>query len=286
MAEAGMAFPIGMDLVLHLEADPAAVLASGAAMGGVLAKAARRFGSPLAIPLMDLQLEKAALLRGLGYAPAEAAAAHFDAPPTEAQMEAMRAGLRESLPERLQVQVDAIRYIAKRETDLLPCAMTIGPFSLLTKLLKNPIEPVYLMGMGVTAEEDDSVACVERCLDLAMMVVERSLRAQLEAGAKLAFIAEPAANKVYLSPKQMEKGSDVFERLVMVNLRRYKAVLDEYAVDLWFHDCGELTDAMIAEFASLDPAVLSLGSSRPLWEIAPLVSRNTVLYGNLPSKKF
>jgi hypothetical protein len=56
--------------------------------------------------------------------------------------------------------------------------------------------------------------------------------------------------------------------------------------DLWFHDCGELTDAMISGFCTLDPAVLSLGSSRPLWEVAPLVPKTTVLYGNLPSKKF
>ena len=43
------------------------------------------------------------------------------------------------------------------------------------------------------------------------------------------------------------------------------------------HDCGELTDAMIVAFATLDPAVLSLGSSRPLWEVAPLVPKTIMV---------
>ena len=211
---------------------------------------------------------------------------HFAAPPTAGQMELLRARLADDLPPRLQSQVDAIRYVAQHEPDLVPSAMTIGPFSLMTKLLADPIGPVYLIGQGIAADEDPGVAAVESCLELAMATVERSLRAQLEAGARLAFICEPAANKVYISPKQMDKGSDVFDRLVMVNLLRYKAIVDEYGAELWFHDCGELTDAMIVSFCRLDPAVLSLGSSRPLWEIAPLVPGTTVLYGNLPSKKF
>jgi len=55
---------------------------------------------------------------------------------------------------------------------------------------------------------------------------------------------------------------------------------------LIFHDCGELTDAMVEAFNELDPAVLSLGCSRTLWEDARLVSKRTVLFGNLPSKQF
>lgn len=119
-----------------------------------------------------------------------------------------------------------------------------------------------------------------------MLTVETSLRAQLEAGAEVAFIAEPAANRVYVSPKQMQRGSAVFERLIMANLRRYAAIVRQYDAALWFHNCGELTDAMIESFCTLKPAVPSLGSSRPLWEVAPLVPPTTVLYGNLPSKKF
>ncbi len=43
---------------------------------------------------------------------------------------------------------------------------------------------------------------------------------------------------------------------------------------------------MVSQFTKLDPAILSLGSSRKLWEDAALVPKTTVLYGNLPSKRF
>lgn len=286
LAERGLCMPVGADLILHAEPDPAAVVCDGSALGRVVAKTARRFRTPLAVPTMDLQLEKALLLRGLGLPAAEVASHHFELPPTDAQMSAMRRELDAPLPPRLQAQVDAVAYIARREPELVPCGMTIGPFSLMTKLLKDPITPVYLAGMGVTADEDPSVACLERGLELAMLAVERSLRAQLAAGARLVFMAEPAANKVYVSPKQMEEGSDVFERLVMPNLRRYREILAAHGAELLFHCCGELTDRMIGRFCELDPAILSLGSSRPLWEVAPLVPPLTVLYGNLPSKQF
>jgi hypothetical protein len=44
---------------------------------------------------------------------------------------------------------------------------------------------------------------------------------------------------------------------------------------------------MVQAFATrLLPTVLSLGSSRRLWEDARLVPDNIVLYGNLPTKSF
>ncbi len=44
---------------------------------------------------------------------------------------------------------------------------------------------------------------------------------------------------------------------------------------------------MVEQFASrLDPVILSLGSSRTLWEDAALVPKSVVLFGNLPTKKF
>ena len=44
---------------------------------------------------------------------------------------------------------------------------------------------------------------------------------------------------------------------------------------------------MVEQFATrLDPAILSLGSSRTLWEDAALVPKSVVLFGNLPTKKF
>jgi uroporphyrinogen-III decarboxylase len=286
LAQNHLCMPIGADLVLHAEPDPAAVVRDGAALGRVVEKAARRFGTPLAMPLMDLQLEKATMLRGLNLPEGEIATFHFDPAPTNEQMETLRRTIAGPQTPRLLAQVEAVAWVAQHAPDLVPCGMTIGPFSLMTKLLKDPITPVYLAGAGMTAAEEPAVAGVERGLELALLVIERSLRAQNEAGAKAIFIAEPAANKVYISPTQIESGSDVFERLVMNSLRRYKAILDEYHADLLFHCCGELTDGMIRDFCTLDPALLSLGSSRPLWEVAALVPERTVLFGNLPSKRF
>ena len=227
LAKQGLSMPIGADLVLHGEPAPAAILRDGTALGRVVEKTARRFQTPLAIPLMDLQLEKATLLRGLDIPVADVATYHFEEPPTDAQMATLRRRVREPLSPQQQVHVDAVASVARHAPDLVPCGMMIGPFSLMTKLLKDPITPVYLSGMGVTAAEDPAVAAVERTLELAMLMVERSLRAQLAVGARLICVAEPAANRVYVSPKQIEEGSDVYERMVMKNLRRLKAIMDE-----------------------------------------------------------
>jgi hypothetical protein len=67
---------------------------------------------------------------------------------------------------------------------------------------------------------------------------------------------------------------------------RIKTFLDQHGADLFYHCCGELNDEMIRKFCTLDPAILSLGSSRKLWEDARLVPKSTVLFGNLPTKKF
>src|SRR5258708_575358 len=70
-----------------------------------------------------------------------------------------------------------------------------------------------------------------------------------------------------ISPRQMKAGSNLFERLVMEPNLRLKAVLDEAGCDLIFHDCGELIDDMVEAFANrLHPRILSLGSSRKLWD--------------------
>jgi uroporphyrinogen-III decarboxylase len=140
---------------------------------------------------------------------------------------------------------------------------------------------------GLTAEDDGDVLMAERCLALAEMAVGRSIAAQIAAGARAVLICEPAANIVYLSPRQMAAGSDIFERFVIRPNLRLKNRLDEAGVDLILHDCGELTDFMVREFAGrLNPVILSLGSSRKLWEDAALVPKNIVLYGNLPTKNF
>jgi hypothetical protein len=100
-------------------------------------------------------------------------------------------------------------------------------------------------------------------------------------------ICEPAACKAYLSPRQIRSGSQIFEKLVMAPNLRVKELLDSANCDLFFHDCGELTDEMVEEFATrLHPVILSLGSSRKLWEDARVVPKDVVLFGNLPTKSF
>lgn len=285
LAARGLRMPIAADLLLHEHADAAAILEDGARLGHVLEETARRYELPMALPHMDLELEKAVLLAALGVPAAEIPTYHFDTCPPGALIDTLPAALKTVENPRLRAHIEAIGYIA-RHTTLLPVGMAIGPFSLMTKLVADPITPIALAGAGMTAEDDEDICLVERALELAIRVILHSVAAQVKAGAKAIFIAEPAANIVYLSPKQIAAGADIYDRYVMTYNRQLKAFLDERGVDLFFHCCGELTDAMVRAFATLDPAILSLGSSRVLWQDAALLPKDIVLFGNLPSKKF
>jgi uroporphyrinogen-III decarboxylase len=285
LAAAGLRMPIGTDLVLHEQPDPAAVLSNGERLGQVVAEAARRYRTPLAFAHMDLEVEKAALLSLLQVPADRLAKYHFDECPSDELMQTIGRRIEGPLDPKLQAQVEAVAYVA-RQSEAVPVGMCIGPFSLMTKLLADPITPIFLAGSGATADEEAEVKRLERVLDLAFAIVQRSITAKIQAGAKAICIAEPAANRVYLSPKQIDKGSPIFERYVMRNHRALRQRFAEAGVDLIFHCCGELTDYMVRQFASLDPAILSLGSSRRLWEDSSLVSKQTVLFGNLPSKRF
>jgi len=286
LGRSGLRFPIGTDLVLAEEPEPESVRTDGAALGRVVERAARRYGSPLAIPLMDLRLEKADLVRNLDVGESELEQFHFAEPPDLEAVERLRRRQDAPFAPANRAHQEAIRYIAGH-TDLVPVGMTIGPFSLMTKLIDDPIAAVALAGTGLTGEEEPAVRLAERALELAEITVARSVAAQIGAGARAIIVCEPAANAVYLSPKQIASGSDIFERFVLApNLRR-KRQMEEAGVDLIFHDCGELTDAMVEAFGQrLHPVMLSLGSSRRLWEDAARVPRDVVLYGNLPTKSF
>jgi hypothetical protein len=142
---------------------------------------------------------------------------------------------------RHRAHIDAIRWIAQ-QTELLPVGMPIGPFSLMTKLLADPITPVAMAGMGATATEDTGVRMVERCLQFSEVEVARSIRVQAEAGAKALLICEPAANAMYLSPKQIGAESDILERFVIAPNLRIKALLDA---------AGSISSSMIAASSRL-----------------------------------
>ncbi len=285
LARSGLRMPIGADLVLHEQADPERVARDGQALGKVIEETARRYRTPLAFAHMDLMLEKTALLELLDIPADRIPTYHFDGCPGDDVFEKVDRRIHGPLHQKLQAHVDSVGYVAG-QTELIPVGMGIGPFSLMTRLLADPITPIYLAGSGVTADEEPDVKAVEAALELSIRTVLRSLSAQIEAGAKAVFIAEPAASAVYISPRQIEAGSDIFERYVIRSNHRLKTLLDARGVDLIFHCCGELTDCMVQAFTTLDPVILSLGSSRKLWEDARLVPKHIVLFGNLPSKHF
>lgn len=287
LASQDVALPIGAELVLKQHPDAHAVLLDGPRLGRVIEDAARRFRTPLAFPIMDLQLEKAVLLETLGVPVADVAKFHFDAAPDAAQITVVRDRLRSgALTPRMRANNDALRHIAQN-TDLVPVGMCIGPVSLMTKLIADPITPIFMAGAGETAADNEEVALVETCLELAVTVILESLRHQIAAGAQAVFIAEPAANKVFFSPRQFEAdGGALFNRYVFDSNQRIAALLAEHDVDLLFHCCGELIDPMLETFTRLRPALLSLGSSRDLVHDAKLVPDDIVLFGNLPSKQF
>ena len=277
LAASGLRMPIGTHLVLHQHTEPEAILLDGKRLGDILIETAERFKTPLAVPLMDLTLEKEALLLAMGVSPADISQFHFTEPPSVPNDIA--------LTPRMKASCEAIAQVA-RTSALVPMGMSIGPFSLMTKLLSDPITPVFLAGTGATATEEPDVAMVESALALGEKVISTYLDAQIAAGAKAVIVCEPAANLVYFSPKQLEVDFAVFDRFVMAPMRRIGQKFAQRGVDLVFHDCGELTDGMVKRFATLGAAMISLGSSRKLWEDAANIPKDTVLYGNLPTKRF
>jgi uroporphyrinogen-III decarboxylase len=277
LAADGLRMPIGTHLVLHEHADHGEIVLDGNRLGDVVAETADRFHTPLAVPLMDLKLEKEALLHSYGIPEADIESYHFE--------EAPAANPVFSLTPRMRATCDAISQVAKKP-GLVPMGMGIGPFSLMTKLVSDPITPVFLAGTGLTAEDEPEVALIERAIEVGTKIILDYFTAQIDAGAKAMIVCEPAANLVYFSPNQLENSFEIFDRYVTEPMRRVKALLDSRGVDLVFHDCGELTDSMVGRFASLDAAMISFGCSRRLWEDAALVPKSTVLYGNLPTKNF
>jgi uroporphyrinogen-III decarboxylase len=285
LAAQGLRMPIGTDLVLHEQSDPESIMQDGLRLGRVVADAARRYRTPLAIPVMDLRVEKHAMLTLLGVPEDQIDTWHFASAPDEATMTRVLSADHAAPTARQRANNQSIQYVATQK-DLVAVGMVIGPFSLVTKLMGDAITPVYLAGTGLEAGDDPDVDLLLKALRLSQAVIERSIRQQVQAGAKAVVICEPAANKLFISPHQITGDGDIFDRIVMGPNLQLRQLLRELDVDLIFHDCGELTDDIVRRFNRLDPAMLSLGSSRQLWHDADLVKPDTVLYGNLPTKKF
>ncbi len=285
LAHKDVRVPIGVDMILHQYPDVDAILDNGERMGQVLLEAAQFYHSPIVMPHMDLMLEKDHLLSLIGIPHEERPAYHFHGCPTDAMVAEFQSKIKGPLSPRMEARNDAIRYVAAH-SDLVPMGIAIGPFSLMTKLLGDPITPIYLYGTGITSDMDEEVKAVETCLALSLAVVLRAIESQLDAGAKTIVVAEPAANSVYLSPNQMDEGADIYDRFVLAPNRIMRKLVADRGASLIFHDCGSLTSSMISQLNTLHPEVFSFGSPVTLWEAADLISKDTVIYGNLPSKRF
>jgi len=271
---------------MHEESEPEKVRNDGAWLGRVIERAARRWGTPLAFPLMDLRLEKIDLLAMAGIPEAVAESYHFTSPVDDATLTTLCGEQAVPFCQGSVARDEAIAYV-RNVPDLLAVGMAIGPFSLATRLMADPISVAAMAGSGVDPEESDDVKLLWQCLRMSEEAVLRSVRSQISHGAQAIMICEPAACKAYISPRQMKAGSNIFEQLVMEPNLRLKTALEEADCDLIFHNCGELVDEMVEAFATrLHPRILSLGCSRRLWKDARMVPADVVLYGNLPTKSF
>ncbi len=277
----------GVDLVLSEKNNKEKILNDGAKLGKVIIETTERFGMPLALPFMDLDVEKDELLKIAGITTAADRSSHPGAAElNENLLRKVKESEDQVLSGRLKANCEAIKYVGGNSA-YLPVGMCIGPFSFMTKILTDPITPALLASMGITADEDRSVRNLYTALEIGTEVIIKSVKLQIDAGAKAICICEPAANSVYISPDTLsEESEDIFDELIIKNNRKIKDVLDEKGVDLILHDCGELTDIMLKKLCRLNPVILSLGSARNLWEDAQIVPREIVLMGNLPTKRF
>lgn len=74
---------------------------------------------------------------------------------------------------RMDAMEQSLRWISAN-TNLVPVGMVIGPFSLMTKLLADPITAVYIAGTGVTGADDPEIALLESVMELSLAVVLRN----------------------------------------------------------------------------------------------------------------
>ena len=248
-------------------------------------EAAERLDNPMALPVMDLTLEKDILLRTMGVRAGATAAFHFDRVPDPEQCANVTKDIDVTTHPRIRANCEALS-ILRDGGKAVPVGMGIGPFSLLTKLVKDPISAIFLAGDGVTPDEDNDVALIFAVLGLAESIVHANCAAQIRAGARAIFLCEPAANRVYLSPRQIRKGTSVYDKFVTEPNLRLKRLLDDNEVDLLFHDCGEVIPEMVTSFGKLNPKIISLGSPVKLWEVEKYIAKDVVIFGNLPTRKF
>ena len=286
MAKNGARMVLATDLVLKEKNNHEELLNDGDELGKIILESSNRYNLDLALPFMDLSLEKEWLLTLLGIEKSKIEKFHFDENIDETVLERVKEKIDTISTQRIEATCNALTYIAKN-TDKVAVGMCIGPFSLMTKLMSEPISPVFLAAMGGTASDDASIKNVEIILNLAELIITKYIQKQAAAGAKAICVCEPAANKIYISPDTMtEETGDIFDRYVISINQRLTDEMARNGVDLIFHDCGDITELMLKKISTLHPVILSLGSPVKLWEAATIVPKDIVLFGNLPTKQF
>ncbi len=130
MAEDGLVMPLATNMVLHggsSEADIERALGNREEPDVSSCELRAALEYPLAVPHMDLRLEKELLLEGLRLGPGSAPRFHFKQAPTTTEVQAMTTALAApgTRPSKLRSTPSASSW--GRHRDLVPCAMTIGP---------------------------------------------------------------------------------------------------------------------------------------------------------------
>ena len=285
IARKGSRMIFGADLVIKSNKDYQKILNNGEKLGQCIIESTQKYSSPLALPYMDLKLEKEFLLNILDIPSEMVEKFQFENNISDTIIDKVKAKINTSTP-RIEATCAAIKYV-QENSDFLPVGMCIGPFSLYTKLLKDPITPVFLSSMGITSQDEPGIKDMQILLELTTLIIKQSISYQIEAGAKAICVCEPAANTVFITPDSLsETDRDIFDKVVMDPNKQIKSYLSENHVDLILHNCGELNDIMVRKMCLLEPVILSLGSSKDLWEYTKVVPDDIVLFGNLPTKRF
>ena len=286
LAKQDLRMAFAADVIIKSKPGWSEILLDGEKLGEAIIEAAGKYSSPLGLPYMDLKVEKEYLLTMLDIHPAEINKYHFDDGLSESLYEQVEEKKDHSVTPRVKATCDAITYL-KDHSDFVPVGMSIGPFSLMTKLVNDPITGVFMASMGIGSQEDTHVKDIELALEISTRIIRQYIQLQIDAGAKAVVICEPAANIAYISPDTLDdSGKDVFDRYVLKYNHDINYLMEQQGVDLIMHDCGELTNEMLTKLCSLNPKILSLGSAVNLREASEVVPDDIVLFGNLPTKQF
>jgi uroporphyrinogen-III decarboxylase len=286
MAKAGTMMVLATDMLLKEKSNHKVLLTSGVELGKIILESANRYDMPLALPLMDLSLEKQWLLTLLDIEESKIEEFHFNTDLDESIIQEVKDKLETITTTRVEATCEALTYVSTN-SNKLSVGMCIGPFSLMTKLIAEPITPVFLAAIGETASENASIKNVEIVLQLTELIITKYVQKQIVAGAKAICVCEPSANIIYISPEVMSDATnDIFDRYVISINQRIKDEMTKNNVDLMVHDCGVLTPLMLKKISILDPVLISLGSPVKLWEATLIVPNDIVPFGNLPTKHF